>query len=173
MRTSSHSSAIRREDTGFYKDAKFRRITRYRYNNVPMDNDGRYFYIKDGDTVWNPGFKPCRTPLDFYECRHGMNYTRITGQKKRGGGQCALLRAAPQVVRGAEDDADEQQQRAEKPEGVLFRGVVPMERGHRYGELPAQLLDGEKSRLRALRYTTRRNTASAATTTLSTTSTSR
>ena len=65
----------------FYKDAKFRRITRYRYNNVPMDNDGRYFYIKDGDTVWNPGFKPCRTPLDFYECRHGMNYTRITGRK--------------------------------------------------------------------------------------------
>ena len=36
----------------FYMDAKFRRITRYRYNNVPMDNDGRYFYIKDGDTVW-------------------------------------------------------------------------------------------------------------------------
>ena len=65
----------------FYKDAKFRRITRYRYNNVPMDNGGRYFYIKDGDTVWNPGWKPCKTPLDFYECRHGMSYTRITGKK--------------------------------------------------------------------------------------------
>ena len=65
----------------FYKDAKFRRITRYRYNGVPMDNGGRYFYIKDGDTVWNPGWKPCKTPLDFYECRHGMNYTRITGRK--------------------------------------------------------------------------------------------
>ena len=65
----------------FYKDAKFRRITRYRYNNVPMDNGGRYFYIKDGDTVWNPGWKPCKTPLDFYECRHGMSYTRITGRK--------------------------------------------------------------------------------------------
>lgn len=65
----------------FFKDAKFRRITRYRYNNVPMDNDGRYFYIKDGDTVWNPGWKPCRTPLDSYECRHGMNYTCITGSK--------------------------------------------------------------------------------------------
>jgi cellobiose phosphorylase len=65
----------------FYKDAKFRRITRYRYNNVPMDNDGRYFYIKDGDITWNPGWKPCRTPLDKYECRHGMNYTRIIGQK--------------------------------------------------------------------------------------------
>ncbi|MDD5824286.1 MAG: glycosyl transferase [Prevotellaceae bacterium] len=65
----------------FYKDAKFRRITRYRYNNVPMDNDGRYFYLKDGDTIWNPGWKPCRTPLDSYECRHGMGYTRITGSK--------------------------------------------------------------------------------------------
>ena len=65
----------------FYKDAKFRRITRYRYNGVPMDNGGRYFYIKDGDTIWNPGWKPCKTELDSYECRHGMSYTRITGSK--------------------------------------------------------------------------------------------
>jgi len=65
----------------FYKDAKFRRITRYRYNGIPMDNGGRYFYIKDGQTVWNPGWKPCKTPLDSYECRHGMNYTRISGSK--------------------------------------------------------------------------------------------
>ena len=65
----------------FYKDAKFRRITRYRYNNVPMDNGGRYFYINDNGNIWNPGWKPCKTPLDFYECRHGMSYTRITGRK--------------------------------------------------------------------------------------------
>ena len=65
----------------FFKDAKFRRITRYRYNGVPMDNGGRYFYINDGGIVWNPGWKPCKTPLDSYECRHGMSYTRITGQK--------------------------------------------------------------------------------------------
>nr|MCR5243015.1 glycosyl transferase [Prevotella sp.] len=101
----------------FYKDAKFRRITRYRYNNVPMDNGGRYFYIKEetlpqplpigrggdspascnketqgictppsqggagGGSVWSPGWKPTKTPLDFYECRHGMGYTRITGRK--------------------------------------------------------------------------------------------
>lgn len=65
----------------FYKDAKFRRITRYRYNSVPMDNGGRYFYIKEGDLVWNPGWKPCKTKLDQYECRHGLNYTRITGEK--------------------------------------------------------------------------------------------
>lgn len=65
----------------FYKDAKFRRLTRYRYNNVPMDSGGRYFYIKDEETIWSPGWKPCKTPLDRYECRHGMNYTCITGEK--------------------------------------------------------------------------------------------
>ena len=65
----------------FYKDAKFRRLTRYRYNNVPMDSGGKYFYIKDGDTIWSPGWKPCKTKLDSYECRHGMNYTLISGSK--------------------------------------------------------------------------------------------
>lgn len=65
----------------FFKDAKFRRLTRYRYNNVPIDSGGRYFYIKDGDTIWSPGWKPCKTSLDSYECRHGMNYTSIEGAK--------------------------------------------------------------------------------------------
>jgi cellobiose phosphorylase len=65
----------------FFKDAKFRRITRYRYNNVPMDNGGKYFYLKDADVVWNPGWKPCKTELDNYSCRHGMNYTIIKGIK--------------------------------------------------------------------------------------------
>ena len=67
----------------FYKDAKFRRITRYRYNSVPMDSVGRYFYIVEDGLVWNPGWKPCKTPLDSYECRHGLNYTRITGAKNK------------------------------------------------------------------------------------------
>ncbi|HUX94592.1 MAG TPA: hypothetical protein VMV47_02575 [Bacteroidales bacterium] len=65
----------------FYKDARFRRLTRYRYNNVPMDSGGKYFYIKDGDSIWSPGWKPCKTELDSYECRHGMNYTYINGEK--------------------------------------------------------------------------------------------
>jgi cellobiose phosphorylase len=79
----------------FYKDAKFRRITRYRYNGVPMDNGGKYFYIADEDgTVWNPGWKPCKTPLDSYECRHGMGYTRITGSKN--GIQASVLSFVPQ-----------------------------------------------------------------------------
>ena len=65
----------------FYKDARLRRITRYRYNNVPVDMGGRYFYIKDGETVWSPGWSPVKTTLDEYECRHGMGYTKITGKK--------------------------------------------------------------------------------------------
>lgn len=65
----------------FYKDAKFRRITRYRYNNVPTDSGGKYFYINDDGCVWNPGARPCKTQLDHYECRHGMNYTKIKGVK--------------------------------------------------------------------------------------------
>ncbi len=65
----------------FYRDARLRRITRYRYNNVPVDDGGRYFYIKDGDTVWNPGWKPVKTELDDYSCRHGMGYTIIAGRK--------------------------------------------------------------------------------------------
>ncbi len=65
----------------FWRDAKLRRLTRYRYNNVPMDLGGRYLYLKDGDTVWNPGWKPVKTALDHYECRHGIGYSRITGAK--------------------------------------------------------------------------------------------
>ena len=65
----------------FYKDARLRRITRYRYNNVPIDMGGRYFYINDEGTVWNPGWSPVKTELDNYECRHGMGYTQITGKK--------------------------------------------------------------------------------------------
>ena len=65
----------------FYKDAKLLRLTRYRYNNVPADSNGRYFYLKEGNSIWNPGWQPTQTPLDFYECRHGMGYSRFTGQK--------------------------------------------------------------------------------------------
>ncbi|NLW88771.1 MAG: glycosyl transferase [Clostridiaceae bacterium] len=65
----------------FYKDARLRRLTRFRYNNIPVDDGGRYYYIKDKDTVWNPGYKPTRTELDGYECRHGLGYTRITSSK--------------------------------------------------------------------------------------------
>jgi len=65
----------------FYLDARLRRLTRYRYNNVPLDAGGRYLYIKDGNTIWNPGWKPTCTSLDSYSCRHGLGYSVITGRK--------------------------------------------------------------------------------------------
>lgn len=65
----------------FYRDARFRRLTRYQYNNNNLDTNGKYFYIKDEDTIWNPGWKPVKTPIDSYECRHGMGYTKIKGEK--------------------------------------------------------------------------------------------
>ncbi|HHT96582.1 MAG TPA: glycosyl transferase [Clostridiales bacterium] len=66
----------------FYKDAKLRRITRYRYNNVPLDlGGGRYYYIHDQGDVWSPGWAPAKNELENYECRHGMGYTNITGER--------------------------------------------------------------------------------------------
>lgn len=65
----------------FWRDARLRRLTRYRYNDVPYDSVGRYLYVRDGDAVWNPGWKPTKTPLDRYECRHGLGYSRILGAR--------------------------------------------------------------------------------------------
>ncbi|MDD3660580.1 MAG: glycosyl transferase, partial [Lachnospiraceae bacterium] len=77
----------------FYKDAKLLRLTRYRYNNVPYDNNGKYFYIKENDTVWNPGWQPVRTELDAYECRHGIGYSKFTSAKNEL--QASLLTFVP------------------------------------------------------------------------------
>ena len=65
----------------FYKDAKLLRITRYRYNDVPFDANGKYYYIKENGTVWNPGWQPVQTELDRYECRHGIGYSRFLSSK--------------------------------------------------------------------------------------------
>ena len=65
----------------FYKDAKLLRITRYRYNNVPADTNGRYYFINDEGTIWNPGWQPTQTELDSYECHHGLGYSRFHSAK--------------------------------------------------------------------------------------------
>ena len=65
----------------FYQDAKLRRITRYRYNSVPLDQSGSYFYIKDGEDIWNPGWQPTQAKLDKYHCRQGMGYTTLSGER--------------------------------------------------------------------------------------------
>ncbi len=68
----------------FYRDARLRRLTRYRYNNAPLDDGGRRIYIRDNQPdqpeFWSPTWQPTRKDLDFYECRHGLGYTKITSQ---------------------------------------------------------------------------------------------
>jgi cellobiose phosphorylase len=63
----------------FYKDARLRRLTRYRYNNVPLDFGGRYIYLRDEESrqFWSPSWQPTRHELEDYSCRHGMGYTVI------------------------------------------------------------------------------------------------
>ncbi|MCI8876221.1 MAG: glycosyl transferase [Lachnospiraceae bacterium] len=65
----------------FYKDAKLLRLTRYRYNNIPLDSNGHYYYINENGKVWNPGWMPTKAELDSYECRHGLGYSVFTGVK--------------------------------------------------------------------------------------------
>ena len=69
----------------FYKDARLRRLTRYRYNNVPLDVGGRYIYIRNAASgeFWSPTWQPTLTNLDDYYCRHGLGYT-IIGSKYLG-----------------------------------------------------------------------------------------
>jgi cellobiose phosphorylase len=67
----------------FYRDARLRRLTRYRYNNVPTDTGGRYIYVRDdgpppaAGEYWSPTWQPARRPLETYSCRHGLGYTAI------------------------------------------------------------------------------------------------
>jgi len=67
----------------FYRDARLRRLTRYRYNNAPFDLGGRYLYVRDDATgdYWSPSWQPTRGSLDEYECRHGLSYTRIASAR--------------------------------------------------------------------------------------------
>jgi cellobiose phosphorylase len=75
----------------FYKDARFRRILRYRYNNIPLDSNGRYFYIRDGCDLWSPGWSPVQAELEEYLCRHGLGYTEISGKRNGVKATCLFL----------------------------------------------------------------------------------
>ncbi len=65
----------------FFRDAKLRRLTRYRYNNVPTDSGGRYFYVTEGKDYWSPSYMPVKRELESFECRHGLGYSKITGKR--------------------------------------------------------------------------------------------
>ena len=63
----------------FYRDARLRRLTRYRYNNVPTDTGGRYLYLRDDQSsqFWSPTWQPTKNDLQEYVCRHGLG--RLAG----------------------------------------------------------------------------------------------
>jgi len=67
----------------FFRDARLRRVTRFRYNNVPTDTGGRCIYLRDQDDgdYWSPTGQPVRAALDTYICRHGLGYTTIESQR--------------------------------------------------------------------------------------------
>ena len=124
----------------FYKDAKLRRITRYRYNNVPADSNGRYYYIKEGSTIWNPGWQPTQTELDFYECRHGLGYSIITGKKNN---LAARLELFVPVGDNCEIDRLVLTNESGAPKSFTVFSYVEfcsVERRGRFHQLPAQLL---------------------------------
>jgi len=61
----------------FYKDARLRRLTRYRYNSIPWDNGGRYLYVNDSGKVYSLTWMPVKNDAESFECRHGLGYTKI------------------------------------------------------------------------------------------------
>ena len=103
----------------FYRDARMRRLTRYRYNNIPNDAGGRYFYLNDGGDVWTPSWMPVKAELDSFEARHGMGYTRITGS--RGGLTASVLVLRPPRAqrRGPAGDADQRLRAQAKSVGLF------------------------------------------------------
>ena len=125
----------------FWRDARLRRLTRYRYNDVPYDSVGRYLYVRDGATVWNPGWKPTKTPLDRYECRHGLGYhadPRREG-RRRGRAACSSSRPARTPRSGGRPSATRAPRR--RSCALLVRGVLLLRGAERHDELPAHLLD--------------------------------
>ena len=79
----------------FFRDARLRRLTRYRYNNSPLDSEGFRVYLRDGNSVWNPGWQPVQSEPDTYRCRQGLGYTVIEAEK-----DCIAVRQEMLVPRG-------------------------------------------------------------------------
>ena len=132
--TESFFSLISHQAGGycFYRDAKLRRFTRYRYNNVPTDVGGRYFYINDGGDVWSPSFMPVKRELDSFECRHGLGYTKHHRRARRAAApsSSSSFRSAttPRSTRSRSPTSGSAKQDSQ---ALLVRRVLPVERAGR------------------------------------------
>ena len=102
----------------FYRDARLRRLTRFRYNGVPLDEGGRLLYLRDETSgkVWRPTRQP-----EGYECRHGLGYTVIRGRP--GGIEVQARYLAPPGETLEIWQVTVSNQRPEKAELSLYAGV--------------------------------------------------
>ncbi|MBN2736771.1 MAG: N,N'-diacetylchitobiose phosphorylase [Spirochaetales bacterium] len=68
----------------FYKSAARGKFLRLIVNNVPLDQPGRYIYIRDNESsdYWSTSWQPVDKDLADYktECRHGTAYTKIKSE---------------------------------------------------------------------------------------------
>ena len=150
----------------FYRDARLRRLTRYRYNNVPTDIGGRYFYINDGGDVWTPGWMPVKRRAGLLRVPRTASATPDHRRAER----ACRPRSCFFVPLGTNAEVHQvtltnTSRRQQEPEALLVRRVLPVERLGRHDQLPAQLLDRRGRGRRQRRSTTRPSTASGATTT--------
>ena len=129
----------------FYRDARLRRLTRYRYNNVPLDVGGRYIYLRDDDcglaVFWSPTWQPTRRDLDDYTCRHGMGYTVIgsayQGHRGRRSATLCPLGENLEIWQLTRDQPP--RRRPAKLSVFSLRRVLPVGCPGRRHQLPAQL----------------------------------
>ncbi len=127
----------------FYRDARLRRLTRYRYNNAPLDLGGRYVYLRDDESgeYWSPSWQPTQRELEDYSCRHGLGYSIIGSRIRRDPGRDALLRPARREPGGLADSRHQRAAGRGQSVALQLDRVVPLGRQRRRHQLPAQLLD--------------------------------
>ena len=125
----------------FYRDARLRRLTRYRYNNAPMDVGGRYIYLRDkaSGEFWSPSWQPAQRDLTSYECRHGLSYTAISSSYRGISAETLYF-----VPLGANLEIWRLRLTNDREEpvgsvGLLVARVLPVGRAGRRHQLPAQL----------------------------------
>ena len=149
----------------FYRDARLRRLTRYRYNNAPLDVGGRFLYVRDDDSgdYWNPGWQPTQRELDRYACRHGLG-TR-SSKPIAAGIEAETLYFVPlgETLEVWRTRITNHRPRCRPTVAVRRRRVLPVGRAGRRDELPAQPVDrrgpgrGRRRSTTSTEYRERRN----------------
>ena len=127
----------------FYRDARLRRLTRYRYNNAPLDVGGRYLYLRDDETgeYWSPSWQPVQRELQDYSCRHGLGYTIISSRYLGIRAETLYFVPLSETLEVWRTRLTNEQRRAAPAVALQRRGVLPLGRAGRRHQLPAQLLD--------------------------------